>query len=262
MRILITVKAYPQLSSKYHETVCVAGIELGGQVPRLVRLFPVPYRDLPREQQFTKYDVIEVDVHPHSQDRRPESLRPVISTLRIVGHLDTKDAWKARAANVSPLVVESMCEITRRQQSDGTSLGVFRPGKVLDFRLVKADPKPASWEAMAGQMNLFDQERETLEALPWRFVYKFRCDDSTCPPRGHTMGLVDWEVGQTYRHWREKYPEEQLPERLREKWLEQMGGPTRDLHFFVGNIGQHPKTFMLLGVFYPPVGAMDAATLF
>ncbi|SCD35727.1 hypothetical protein GA0115239_100945 [Streptomyces sp. BpilaLS-43] len=43
-RIMITVKTYPELSSKYRETSCVAGIRLDQGEPQHVRLFPVPFR--------------------------------------------------------------------------------------------------------------------------------------------------------------------------------------------------------------------------
>ena len=48
-RALVLVKAFPQPSQKYEETVCCAGITPAGQV---VRLYPVRYRRLKPEQRF------------------------------------------------------------------------------------------------------------------------------------------------------------------------------------------------------------------
>jgi len=45
MRIAITVKTYPNPSTKYSETVCTAGVDLDNN--RFVRLYPVRLRDLP-----------------------------------------------------------------------------------------------------------------------------------------------------------------------------------------------------------------------
>jgi hypothetical protein len=84
IRVLITVKAYPQLSEKYKETVCVAGIRMDTRHPRHVRLFPVPFRDLERAKQFEKYDIVEVHATEHVGDSRPESLRPNLGTLERV----------------------------------------------------------------------------------------------------------------------------------------------------------------------------------
>jgi hypothetical protein len=237
----------------------VAGIRLDSDHPEWVRLFPVPFRDMETER-FKKYDVVDVDVTPHAGDSRPESLRPVLTSLEVVGHLDSADGWRRRAALVGPLVVSSLCEIKRMQAKDGTSLGVFRPGEVLDFRMEPAAERSASLEALASQIDLFDPERQKLESLPYKFVYRFKCEDRAC--RVHSMGLVDWEVGAAYRAWRTRYGEEGLAERVRQRWFGEICGPDTDPHFFVGNVHQYPATFMLLGIFYPKRGIMDQGTLF
>lgn len=260
IRVLITVKAYPQLSEKYKETVCVAGVRMDGARPQHVRLFPVPFRDLERGKQFKKYDIVEVDVTPHAGDSRPESLRPNLSTLAVVGHIDSRGGWKQRYAWIAPLVAPSLCEIKRRQQADGTSLGVFRPKQVTRFRLEPAAQRSAGLEAMASQINLFDPERRKLEALPYRFTYTFTCEDSGC--RGHEMGLIDWEAAAAYLQWRGKYSTGELPKKMHQKWFEEICAPSRDVHFFVGNVHQYPKTFMLLGVFYPPKAVPGQGALF
>src|SRR5699024_12815403 len=47
-RFLVTVKAAPNPSTTYGETVCVAGIRLGGTGPtNWVRLYPINFRHLP-----------------------------------------------------------------------------------------------------------------------------------------------------------------------------------------------------------------------
>ena len=42
--VLVTVKAYPNLSRKYGETVCVAGIDLDSK--QWIRLYPIPFTRL------------------------------------------------------------------------------------------------------------------------------------------------------------------------------------------------------------------------
>jgi hypothetical protein len=64
MSVLITVKAYPSVSTKYGETVCVAGIRLDTPEPGWVRLFPVAYRDLLVEQRFRKYEIVRLRAQP------------------------------------------------------------------------------------------------------------------------------------------------------------------------------------------------------
>ena len=254
IKVLITVKAYPTLSERYKETVCVAGVRMDHGQPAHVRLFPVPFRDLDAAKQFKKYDVVEVDVTPHAGDNRPESLRPRLDTLEVVDHIGSNDGWRLRSEWVAPLIVPSLCEIKRRQAENGTSLGVFRPAQVTGFKLERSQDRSAGLEAMASQINMFDPERKKLEDLPYKFMYSFSCDDEEC--RGHNMGLIDWEVGAAYLSWRRRYTADELPGMLRKKWYEEICGPGKDPHFFVGNVHQRPKQFMLLGAYYPPEGAL------
>lgn len=260
IRVMITVKAYPTVSRQYNETVCVAGIRVDTPSPKHVRLFPVPFRELEEAQQFDKYDVVEVDVTGHTRDDRPESRRPVLATLRVVGHVPTDGDWEQRAMWVRPLVAGSLCQIKREQRAGGTSLGMFRPGRVTAFKLIKAEERSDWQEMMASQMNIFDPERRKLEALPYRFVYCFRCAEEECG--GHEIGLLDWEAGAAYLKWRHRYPPQVLEDKIREKWFTQIAGPQRDVHFFVGNLHKRPRQFMLLGAFWPPRGVMDRMQLF
>lgn len=248
-RIMITVKTYPELSRKYRETSCVAGIRVDQGKPQHVRLFPVPFRLLAQEAQFSKYSIIEVEVVPHgARDPRPESLRPNLDTLRIVDRVSSKGDWKKRYTYIQPLVAPSLCAIKRDQERQGTSLGVFRPTEV-SFRLVPAEPWPASKAALADQLDLFEQDLKPLEWVPVEFRYHFRCQDDECPT--HDMALKDWEAGASYRTFLRKYGESAVYQKLRERWYDRIFTPDRAVHFFVGNIAAHPKTFMLLGLFYP-----------
>jgi hypothetical protein len=246
---MITVKTYPELSNKYRETSCVAGIRLDDGPPRHVRLFPVPFRLLAEEAQFSKYSIIEVDVEPHGRrDSRPESLRPDLDTLKVVGDVPTGGDWKQRYKYVEPLVVPSLCAVKRDREEHGTSLGVFRPTDV-SFQLTRAEPWSESKAALADQLDLFEQDLAPLEWVPLEFRYRFRCADDDCP--GHEMGLKDWEAGASYRKFLRKYGEHAVRDKLRERWYDSIFTPDRAVHFFVGNIAAHPKTFMLLSLFYP-----------
>ncbi|MFD4786257.1 hypothetical protein ACFWN1_04110 [Streptomyces sp. NPDC058459] len=97
-RIMITVRTYPELSGKYHETSCVAGIRLDQGAPQHVRLFPVPFRLLNEESQFAKYSIVEVDVQRHHGDRRPESLRPNLQTADANASRMFSPSWRRPCA--------------------------------------------------------------------------------------------------------------------------------------------------------------------
>lgn len=260
IRVLITVKAYPSVSHKYGEVCCVAGVRLDSGRPEFVRLFPVPFRYLDMTRQFQKYDVVELSASRHHEDLRPESWRPNLDTLTVVGNLPPTDGWARRVEHLRSLVSPSLCDIKRRQASDGTSLGLFRPAEVRGLELAPANSRSAGQQGLAAQMNLFDPDLDVLEELPYRFVYTFRCNDAGC--KGHQIGLIDWEVGASYLNWRRRYSPAELPGKLRQKWFDEMTAPGRDLLFFTGNLARWPTTFVLLGAVYPSAGVMDQLTLF
>jgi hypothetical protein len=254
------VKAYPALSKTYGEVSCIAGVQMTSEGPRWIRLYPVPFRALDDAQQFMKYQPIRVNVETHRGDRRPETRRPDRDSIRVTGEpIPTKNGWQLRRRFVEPLMALSMCEIQRRQAQDGTSLGVFRPKRVLDIEIKKADVKTGKAEiarAWAAQGSLLESpdgdeqahQIEALEMIPWTFKLRYECNDPRC--RTHTQSIIDWEIAQYYRRvqhtddWRH---------RLRAKWIDQLCGPGRDTALFVGNQHQHPTSFLVLGVWWPPL---------
>jgi hypothetical protein len=65
------------------------------------------------------------------------------------------------------------------------------------------------------------------------------------------MSMIDWELGQNYRRTT-GLPEEERMRLVMERWRDRVCGPTRDTHFFAGNIAKYQTTFVLLGAFWPP----------
>ncbi len=55
IELIVTVKAYPNISQRYGEVVCVAGIRTDVEPNRWVRLFPIQFRDLEFSKRFKKY---------------------------------------------------------------------------------------------------------------------------------------------------------------------------------------------------------------
>jgi len=70
-RVLITVKAYPLPSRSYDELVCTAGIT---EDSKWVRIYPVPFRFLRDEGQYSKYQWVEIDLEGRQDDFRPERI--------------------------------------------------------------------------------------------------------------------------------------------------------------------------------------------
>lgn len=66
-KVLITVKTYPAISSKYDELVCTAGFLEDGT---WIRIFPIQFRKKSFEEQYKKYDWIEIDLVKNESDFR------------------------------------------------------------------------------------------------------------------------------------------------------------------------------------------------
>lgn len=249
--MIVTVKGYPTPSRRHGETVCVAGIKVAPmQQPEWIRLWPVTYRDLDYDMRFKKYQRITLKASRGS-DSRPESWRPNLDSLVLHEELSTKNAWASRRQYVDPLEAESMCEIYRRQEVDGTSLGAFRPADVdLEVTHEGSEWSPEQ-AAQLDQPSLFFPNKDVLEKIPYRFRYTYRCSDRQCG--GHAQTIIDWELAQAYRSWSTRYgTEAELIDKIRQRWVAEMCAATKDTRFFVGNQHQHPKSFLVLGVFWPP----------
>lgn len=255
LKVLITVKTYPIPSSKYDELVCTAGVREDGS---FVRLYPINFRDLPFGQQYRKYQWIAVNAGRYGgRDARKESYRPDCDSIKLLGEpIPAKGNWSQRAKYALAQRSLSMEDLYEQQRRDRTSLGVFRPKRVYNL-VVKRDAAEwkASFKAALAQHRLWDDRKVTREPprkVPFRFYYRFECDDARCR-RDHRMMIEDWEVGALYWRMRDHgaSPNEAAG-RVRAKFFDELCGPTKDTHFFVGTILAHPQTWVVVGVFWPP----------
>lgn len=246
--VLVTVKTYPNPSKKYVETVCCAGIEIDNN--QWIRLYPIPYRFFKYDKQFPKYSVITVKCEKSPKDKRSESYKVDQDSIKIIDHLDTKNKWSRRKEIVLPTASSSFCEI-QNLVSENKSLGVFKPCDIsFSWKKKKLD-NSAKREAGYAQLSFFDKNKNAVEQIPFDFYYQFKCHGaSSCP--GHKLLIIDWELGQSYRSWRDNYGTEKLLlEKIEERWLGGMCTDRHDTYFYVGNQHRFQDQFMVLGVFYP-----------
>jgi hypothetical protein len=242
--VLITVKAYPNPSNKYQETVCVAGVT---KEEGWVRLYPISFRHLPEGLQFKKYQIVHLRMRKH-EDARPESFRPDQPSFRLKQVLSTADGWNERKVWLLPTVKASMCEMLALQREKGTSLGMFKPKEVRDLVVEKADRE---WNSIINQLSLFENPGKPLEPIPFCFKYSYVCDDSNC--KGHEQSIIDWEACELYRKLRESEANDNaLWAKMKQKWIDELWGQYKDSYLFVGNQRIHPRSFLILGVFWPP----------
>lgn len=245
--ILILVKVYPTPSKRYGETVCSAGLTRDG---KWIRIYPVPYRDLPQSQQYTKFQWIKARVTRAKEKlNRPESHRIDASSIQLLEKIPAGNQWGEREKYFLPYVNKSLESILENQVKHNISLGAFKPKHVTNF-IVEASKGEwdLSQQGILNQTTLFHSGRPTLEKIPYRFRYEFICDDPRCT--GHNMVILDWEVFESYRRWKRVYKDEKLTiEKLKYKWLTYFF-EQRETYFVVGTESEFGK-FMILTVVSP-----------
>lgn len=262
-KVLITVKTYPAISSKYDELVCTAGFREDGT---WVRIYPIQFRKKSYDQQYSKYDWIELDLVKNKSDFRPESYRPYShgSEIKIAGHLDTKGNWFERKKFVLGKVYYNLTELVAEAKNKNicTSLAVFKPSKILDFTIEEVERewdkiKLAKLEAERLQGNLFQQPEnpfEVVRKLPYKFSYVFEDNQG----KRSTLMIEDWEIGQLYWNCLAKYEgnEQKAVEDVRKKYFEDFA-KTKDLHLYLGTSQIHHyvshNPFMIIGTFHPKI---------
>lgn len=251
-KVLITVKTYPSISTVYDELVCTAGFLEDGS---WVRIYPIQFRDLEYSQQYKKYDWIEIDLVKNTKDFRPESYRPSSLEVRTtkVGRIEPANNWQERKDIVLRNVYTSKDKLIAdaKDQTKFVSLAVFKPTKVLDFRIEVADRE---WNKdkldKMRQMNLFEQRRaqtKLVRKLPYKFSYVFEDEHG----ESSTLMIEDWELGALFWKYED---EEEACRKVREKYFDDFA-KTKDLYFFLGTtMANHIKSrnpFIIIGTFHP-----------
>lgn len=252
LRLLITVKAAPNPSARYGETICVGALGMDPPWTGWIRLYPVHYRHLDGDGQFHKYDIIHVDALPARQDQRRESWKPIVDTITIERHLASR---QSRRNLLDPLVEDSMCRLNKQARDDPSvrSIALIR---VADISALQVKRHPG-WSAedrrkITGYLNQLDllepAKRSPLHAPRFTGAYRYRCADRHC--HGHQQTLWDWEFVALQRHLGQ-LTEAEAEEQLRSKFLTQLCAADRDVAFYVGNQAARPQSFSIGGVYAP-----------
>lgn len=256
--VLVTVKAYPNPSKSYGETVCVAGVRLDRGKPEWIRLYPVRFRNTEAIERFKKYEVIRVPGrYQGSKDPRPESFKPRQGGIAHVREIGPERNWRERRDLIAPLIGETTtCALIASNPAGAMevpapSLGLIKPN-VLDVTVSDGEPwtdDEQSKIAQASAPDLFGNEMPALEPPPFTVRYRYRCEDDGC--RGHRQKVLDWELGQAGRRWIRQYGPVGAKEAIRQKWEDQLLAPDRDVHFYIGNQALHRRSFCVLGHWWP-----------
>ena len=257
-RILILAKTYPSPSAKHVETSCVAGISLDGLMRRL---YPVPFRMIEQDQQFKKWQWIDVGIEKAPADHRPESHKVDIGSLKVEEDVTSKKDWAERWKWIEKIpTFSSFDEIEQAGNDGGLSIALLRPKKVLGLEIKDARNKDWTDEEkeklMRAQMqgDLFSeaqtkQQVRGLRKIPFDFYYVF-VYDTPDGEKERKHKIVDWEAGALFwRMYRDHGPsgwKNKFRAKLEDDLL------SKDLMFLMGNQHRFQNQWLIISLFYPP----------
>ena len=240
-QIFVLVKAYPQPSQTYGETVCCAGVTPDGE---FVRMYPIRYRHLKPEQRFDRYDLVEVRGERPRDDHRPESFHVSEESIKIVQPARGTDPG-SKAKVWLPLVSNSLDHLKQANDTESVSLGIVKPEpESVRFTWQKAAESDEQDQAIAKsllqQQSLIEGSLKPLQSPEYAFTYQY--ESGTRKSKGK---IHDWEVQAAYRNYRVKYGDQAL-RMMKRQWQDEM--VDQNLHLFLGTMKAHPKQFIIVGV--------------
>jgi len=256
IEVLITVKTSPEPSEKYFDTVCVAAIRIDGGRREWVRLYPIQFRHLAKDERFRKYELLRLYVRPPTSDDRHESHSPDQSRIVRLEHLAN---WTEKASILDEVPRTTTCELqtAARINPSAPSLGMV---DVRDVGTLTFSDHPG-WtteqrhklEAVyfLPETDLFGQRTHPPPRLqPPRFIvrYSYRCDSARC--KGHHAQLLDWELTALQARF---HSDADIKSAVTRNFYDIPTGSDRLLSFYVGNFFavQKRAVFSILGIYYP-----------
>jgi hypothetical protein len=233
-RAVVLIKALPQPSKTYGETVCCAGVTAEGQWKRL---FPVRFRHLRGNNSFSRWDWVRFAYRAPTRDKRVESCHVYEDSISVECSLP--DAEWSRL--LTPLITGSAIEAMEQ----GRSLTLIRPRNTRFVAKRKSAAALAeereAYKIAAQQTSIFDKELAELEPSPFDFRFQFEDDAGR-----HDYQNGDWETHVMFWRWRDRYGEADTLERMASVFNDDY--PKRGMVFALGNQAKRPQTWQLLGV--------------
>lgn len=251
MRVRILVKAYPQPSQKYGETVCVAAVSEDGS--KMYRLYPVRYRRLSKPAQFDRYDLVEIRTEKPRNDPRPESLHVIEDSIKVIESgkaISDQSKLRLWRSHVAP----SLKALQEENQTKRRSLGIIRPdpGSVKFFCKKKAEASEQDREIsdfVMKQQSLFEEPLNPLRDSDYVFGYRYKSGEFP-----HEQVIHDWEVQAAYFNFQRLYGDDALA-KLKQKYGEEL--PSHNLHIILGTMLAHPRTFIIIGLLRSSISLDD-----
>lgn len=233
-RVAILVKALPQPSKRYGETVCCAGVTADRQWKRL---YPIRFRHLSGDSAFSRWDWVSFDYRPPTRDPRRESCHVHEDTIRIDGQLSPRERLR--------LLQSMMVGSANDAMNEGASLAIIRPRNTRFIARPKSsgeiEAEREAYRRAAGQLSLLDQQLAELEPTPFHFRFVF--EDAA---GRHNYRNGDWESHAMFFLERKRSSEARALQWMSELFNDEY--PRRGMAFAIGNQAKRPRVWQLLGV--------------
>lgn len=231
---IVLIKAWPQPSKRYGETVCCAGVTREG---KWRRLFPVRFRHLVGDAKFQRWDILEYKPRQPRDDSRAESRRVEEDSLKVVGAMPKRE----RAAFFEKLVRPSFSSAA----AAGESLSLIRPTSLQFKWRRRADAEMAAEierrDRALAQGDLFDADLKKLEICPYNLRMTFNDGDGE-----HAMMCGHWETSYTILKWRKHYGDDRALEMLKTRYEQEY--LQAGVCLALGTVKKRPKQWTLLGI--------------
>jgi hypothetical protein len=233
-RVTILVKALPQPSKQYGETVCCAGVTQEG---KWKRLFPIRFRHLQGDQSFSRWDWVSFKYRTPTRDKREESCHVFEDSINVDGEFPKRE----RSRFLNRMVIGSASEA----MTTGQSLALIRPINTKFICKAKSaseiEEEKEAYRVSAQQDSFFDQKLADLEPSPYEFRFTFEDESGK-----HNYQNGDWETHAMFFLERHRTNEQQALKWLDETFNERY--PREGMAFALGNMARRAQTWQLLGV--------------
>jgi len=230
----VLVKALPQPSKTYGETVCCAGVTANRQWKRL---FPIRFRHLSGDSSFNRWDWLRFDYRRPKRDTRKESCHVHEETIAV----DDKLPERERVSILTPMIVQS----NEAAAAQGGSLAIIRPRNTCFHFKPKSATEIArerrAYQWAASQTSMFDKELAELD--PSSFEFRFKFEDEAGK---HDYECGDWETHAMFWRWRQGSSEAEALKKMSALYNDQY--PQKGMVFAIGNQAKRPHIWQLLGI--------------
>ena len=203
--LLILVQTEPNISEKYGETVCTAGIT---RDLNWIRLYPIQRRINTTIAKYRKYDWIECEtrLNENNTDTRKESRKVNAESIKKLESMSGDWSVRRRFLLQKGIqVFQKMDDILEGAKTNSISLCLFKPKKVIRFYTKETGDEFTKKEQniidnLKNQGYLFSLDEIGISDVQFKKVpYSFICQFTDIDGKCSNLTILDWEITTNFR---------------------------------------------------------------